>query len=243
MSTYLNQIRDLVFCWVMGVFFSLLLISGAWADTLVLTNGKTVEGFVKSEDEEAIELELPYGAAKYRLVDVVRVERSDEEGSKDLRARWERGKEERKKKDAEWRKKEAAKEYLPKEAGLYSHEGHVFVQATIDGQVPARLLLDTGASIVILSPGMAAKLSLPPAQTGDIRKIKVADGREVEARFVRLGSLRVQDVEAKDVEAAILTGSAGATEYEDGLLGMSFLKRFNFQIDYEAKKLTLRKLK
>ena len=54
--------------------------------------------------------------------------------------------------------------------------------------------------------------------------------------------LEVQGVVAKKVEAAVLLDDTGGLGFGDGLLGMSFLKKFNFKVDQREKKLTLEKL-
>jgi clan AA aspartic protease (TIGR02281 family) len=70
----------------------------------------------------------------------------------------------------------------------------------------------------------------------------VADGRRIKAKMVVLDSVGVQDSEVKNIEAAILSEKETASIPEDGLLGMSFLKKFNFKIDQKNDKLILEKL-
>ena len=60
--------------------------------------------------------------------------------------------------------------------------------------------------------------------------------------MVILGSVGVQDSEVENIEAAILPEEDSASIPEDGLLGMSFLKKFNFKIDQKNDKLILEKL-
>ena len=52
----------------------------------------------------------------------------------------------------------------------------------------------------------------------------------------------LKDVEAKEVVAAIIPVSTGDSAMKDGLLGMSFLKYFNFTVDRKNNKLILDKL-
>jgi predicted aspartyl protease len=70
----------------------------------------------------------------------------------------------------------------------------------------------------------------------------MADGRKTEAKMVILESVSVQDSEIKNIEAAVLPEKDSAAVPEDGLLGMSFLKKFNFKIDQKNDKLILEKL-
>jgi predicted aspartyl protease len=72
-------------------------------------------------------------------------------------------------------------------------------------------------------------------------KIRLADGRIADAKYIVIGSMKVQDAEAKRVEACVLTTDVGGADMQDGLLGMSFLKNFKFTIDQKEKKLILQK--
>jgi len=54
--------------------------------------------------------------------------------------------------------------------------------------------------------------------------------------------MEVQGVVARKVDCAVLLDDTGDLGFGDGLLGMSFLKRFNFTVDQKQKKLTLEKL-
>ena len=70
--------------------------------------------------------------------------------------------------------------------------------------------------------------------------MKIADGRTVLAIPVMLDTVRIGDAHAENVQAAVLAESLPQQGF-DGLLGMSFLSRFNFQVDYANKKLILEK--
>ncbi|MFA6384322.1 MAG: retropepsin-like aspartic protease, partial [Candidatus Omnitrophota bacterium] len=126
--------------------------------------------------------------------------------------------------------------------------GHMIASARLNRIATAQLLVDTGASVVVLSRSMGEKLGLVTAvETPDNKKIDriqltVADGRKVEAKYVLLDSVMVQDAEASQVEAAVLLDDKATVLY-DGVLGMSFLKRFNVGFNNKENKLVLQKLK
>jgi aspartyl protease family protein len=98
--------------------------------------------------------------------------------------------------------------------------GNFHVEADIDGAtVP--MVVDTGASFVVLSYEQADSLGFHPAASAFRWVSQTANGRSSFAKvtlpFIRLGSIEVDDV-----PAAI--GSPGAIGGE-GLLGMTFLDR------------------
>jgi clan AA aspartic protease (TIGR02281 family) len=128
-----------------------------------------------------------------------------------------------------------------KDTALYTPEGgHIIVDAVLENSVTARLMVDTGASIIVISADMARRLGI---EYGSIQKqieIIVADGRTVQAKPIILQSVKVGDAEVKNVQAAILEkeGVGGA----DGLLGMSFLSHFIMKVDSATNKLILERV-
>jgi clan AA aspartic protease (TIGR02281 family) len=102
--------------------------------------------------------------------------------------------------------------------------------------------LDTGASLVMLSKDVAKKIGINLDKVKPDMKVIMADGRQANAKQIILDSIRVENVEAEKVEAAVLLDQTGELGFGDGLLGMSFLKKFNFKIDQKDKKLILEKL-
>jgi aspartyl protease family protein len=106
-------------------------------------------------------------------------------------------------------------------------------KVTINQAKPAELVVDTGASTVMLGARLATRLGLPydqwPAQ-----RAATAGG----IRVVRMGYLdevTVQGVSAHHVECAVTDDLVGA----EGLLGLSFLARFEMHADPGKGVLTL----
>ncbi|MBI5209773.1 MAG: retroviral-like aspartic protease family protein [Elusimicrobia bacterium] len=116
---------------------------------------------------------------------------------------------------------------------------HIFVDVRINGRVLASLMVDTGATFTTLSAKLADGLGLAPAADLGQVTVQVADGRQVQARRVLLDLVEVGTMRAEKVEAAVLPESDDAA---DGLLGMSFLRRFDVRVDGEGGRLTLREL-
>jgi clan AA aspartic protease (TIGR02281 family) len=121
----------------------------------------------------------------------------------------------------------------------YETDGrHAIVTARINNRVDARLLLDTGATMVQISEALARKLNL---QLPDEPKLKVmlADGREAEVKPVIFDSVQVADARAERVGGIVSASElAGGI---DGLLGMSFLQEFDLRLDGASQKLILKR--
>ncbi len=127
----------------------------------------------------------------------------------------------------------------PSETQINFVEGQnsMLADCVINENTKATLLIDTGASVCMFSKKLGDELGIDTTDPKFRTTVQVADGRSVPAFYTKLKSLRLQHVEAKDVEAVILLEDlpAGAS-YKDGLLGMSFLGRYSTRIDYSQKK-------
>ncbi|MFN3354381.1 MAG: TIGR02281 family clan AA aspartic protease, partial [Brevundimonas sp.] len=99
-------------------------------------------------------------------------------------------------------------------------DGHFWAQARIDGRA-VKVLVDTGASVVALTPEDAARLGLDPAPEEFRHAVQTANGQTLAAAVtldeVRIGSARVEDVEALIVRDGL----------PYSLLGMSYLGRLS----------------
>jgi clan AA aspartic protease (TIGR02281 family) len=206
------------------------------ADVLYLSNGRKVEGLVKREDSEAIELNVGIGTLKFRRGEVIKIEKSSPEEGVALQEKWETKKRSDRIKMEEARLKEYKE---PKKVTVYSEGGHIVVKALLNRKAEAALLLDTGAALVVLYDSAAKRLGIDPNKAAQFVELRLADGRPAKAAYITLSSVKVENVEAEDVPAAVLTEAITRPGYEDGLLGMSFLNRFTFKVDYNSGKLIL----
>jgi clan AA aspartic protease (TIGR02281 family) len=128
-----------------------------------------------------------------------------------------------------------------KDVTAYTSEGNqIIVDALIDSSALARLVVDTGATIVLISTDVAYRLGIKYEDIHTGIEIIMADGSSVEAKPVILKSVKVGDAEVKNVQAAIL--EKGAIGGVDGLLGMSFLNNFVIKVDSAQNKLILERV-
>jgi clan AA aspartic protease (TIGR02281 family) len=109
------------------------------------------------------------------------------------------------------------------------------VRTTLNRSVEANLVLDSGADVCTISEDLASRLKLDMDHAKDVIVTGVTGSRTVKQTFVdtvRIGSATEHNVKVDVHDLA--TG-------EDGLLGMNFLKQYNFSIDPKRNILQLTK--
>jgi clan AA aspartic protease (TIGR02281 family) len=222
------------------------------ADIVHLANGRQMECMVKTQSKDSVEFEVEIGTIRLRNSEISRIERFTPAENAQMVKQWEAHKLKADLARKAWQEAQEQERQrqalLPKHVDTKVENGHMVVSASINKTVNVRLLVDTGASVVVLSRAVGEKLGLVTVQdTADNKKmkivqLKVADGRKVDAKYVVLSSITVQDSEANDVEAAIILDD-NAEVINDGVLGMSYLKRFNVSFNNKDSTLTLEKLK
>ena len=111
--------------------------------------------------------------------------------------------------------------------------GHYMADGTVNG-VPTRFLVDTGATLVILSSNEATRLGVAYRQAPQAMA-RTANGA-VSYRIVKLDRIKVGDVELNNVEAGVMEGGYDGP----ALLGMSFLSRTEVSRDGQNMVLTKR---
>ena len=211
-----------------------------YADTLYLKNGRSVTGLIKREDEKRVEIEICQGgSAEFNRNEIQKIEKGPLEESEQIQEAWQQ----EKKRLRERMEKLRAEEALKPKGVAFSQEGEsIRVNVTLNKKVNAMLMLDTGASFVALRKSVAEKLGINLADIKPDIKVKLADGQQIEAKQIILESVKVENFEANNVEAAVILNEENEIHFGDGLLGMSFLKNFNFKIDQKEKKLSLEKI-
>ncbi|MFA5410582.1 MAG: retropepsin-like aspartic protease [Candidatus Omnitrophota bacterium] len=238
----------------------LLISSGELrADTLYLKNGRSIEGFIQKEENNAVIFDVGCGTVTFQKREIERIERSTSRESALLREQWQKDKAESEVKNvqmklererlaAEWEEKRAEEERqrieaLPRQVSVDKEQGQIVVNALLNGKARASLVLDTGASLILLTKNIARALGIAMDEKARSVELQMADGSKTKAQYVILESVKIEGVEAESVGAAILWDTPKDPSFKDGLLGMSFLSRFNFTVDHKNEKLILRRLR
>ena len=110
--------------------------------------------------------------------------------------------------------------------------GHFFAEASVNG-ISLRFVVDTGASVVMLSAQDASRLGLD-WRKGTRRTMQTANGA-APGYVVKLDKVRLGGIELHDVDGVVVEQGPGV-----GLLGMSFLNRLEMRRDGDTMTLTRR---
>ena len=95
--------------------------------------------------------------------------------------------------------------------------GHVVLTANVNGK-PVRFLVDTGATLVALSPEDAKAAGIERNELNFNQSVNTANG-SVRAAFAQLREVRIGQLEVDNVPAAVID------TLKQSVLGMSFLRR------------------
>lgn len=116
-------------------------------------------------------------------------------------------------------------------------QGFPFIDVTINGQGPFRMLVDTGANASLLTPQAAQRAGL----TFDHRVILTTMAGEKVVRGASTNSIQAGDTLESDLAilALDLPEVRSLSRDADGVLGQSFLARNPYLLDYQHKRLWL----
>jgi len=245
-----TQIRYSLLCiylWI--IFFTSIL----FAETIELNNGKKIYGKVIKETEEAIVVSKDDGSFVYSI-SKDKIKNIRESTAQELKQEYlqstqsssgESSDEERER--LEVLKKSRQEKYeqevlaAKKSRGTikisFSRDRFGVVDAVLNGKVTVSMLVDTGASLVVVSESIAKKLGIEDTSGMPEIPVVLADGRVTTAIPFTLNSVEVGSSKARDVEAAISKRPPGSDI--DGLLGMSYLKYFHVKFDTKENCLIL----
>lgn len=244
---------------LLAVFF-LIFMTKACADTIYLKNGKSLQGLISKEDKNSVEIHVGGGTVVFQAGEIERIERSTFRESEAIKKDWEIEKiriEKTKAHDMETKEKSSAKwEAMVEEERLRGEErrltdentrivpvvsdghGHLFVDAVLNGEVHASLIIDTGCPNVLLTAHMGRQLGIDLENSQDARVVMVLDGKH-RVRGALLKSVKLEGMEEKNIMADVMLEDTPEVKrgLKDGLLGISFLKKFNITLDPKRMKL------
>lgn len=112
-------------------------------------------------------------------------------------------------------------------------DGHYRAEAEVNG-VRMRLMIDTGASMVLLPYEQVRAIGIDPGELDFSLPVTTANGISTVAPL-RLSSIKIGPIAAYDVQAAV----AQPGRLKIGLLGMSFIDKLS-EISFRGETLTLR---
>ncbi len=92
------------------------------------------------------------------------------------------------------------------------------------------LVLDTGATYTMISWEIAKRLGLKIERVRKTVRFNTASG-EVVAPLIKMDEISIMGVKAKNVE--VIVHNLPVSARVDGLLGLSFLRNFNIQINFK----------
>ena len=131
---------------------------------------------------------------------------------------------------------------LPEEHVIHfakASDGIILVDVLLNDGVKARMVLDTGASLVVISEALSRKLGRDTA-TGAGRIILKTAGGEIEGRPAMIDRIELGSAVREGVRA-VVNGHHDVFQGFDGLLGSSFLDGYKLTIDYQNGAIHLRR--
>ncbi|HRO14953.1 MAG TPA: TIGR02281 family clan AA aspartic protease [Paracoccus sp. (in: a-proteobacteria)] len=111
------------------------------------------------------------------------------------------------------------------------NDGHFHLVAEVNG-TPVRFVVDTGASSLALRERDAGRAGIDPDRLAFAGRAQTANGL-VDTAAVRLDSVRIGQIEDRNVPAIIIRG-----ELDRSLMGMDYLRRFA-RVGFEDDRLIL----
>lgn len=224
--------------------------------TIQLKNKGKVEGVIVKETEEGIfvdvgfgtvgvskseieEIEYPAGGEKGDMVRTWRMHRT--ETIRNIKRRRSDEEAVERRIEESMRAKEKIAEKARREEGYrvkFADRSRIQVEAVLNEEATATLLVDTGATLVVIPLEVAERLTGVDLDSARKIETKLADGTVRESVPIMLRSVEVGDMKARNVEAAAMD-----LQGKSGLLGMSFLSRFHIHMDAENKELVFREKK
>ncbi|HVO67985.1 MAG TPA: retroviral-like aspartic protease family protein [Syntrophales bacterium] len=117
--------------------------------------------------------------------------------------------------------------------------GLVLVNAILNDGVKVKMVLDTGANLVVLTEAVSKKLRQDLTSGDETIKLYTNCG-EVEGKSFVINKIELGNARKENVRAVITPNDYSLSGF-DGLLGLSFLGDFKVTVDYQNEKIIIGK--
>jgi clan AA aspartic protease (TIGR02281 family) len=113
--------------------------------------------------------------------------------------------------------------------------GALLAPVTINDTFRGRLIVDTGASLTLLTSDAVRALGITIPPNAPYVTLQLADGRHLDRQVIRIASLRVGEMVVEDLEVVVTERRFRA----DGLLGQNFLRHFRVVLEPDQRRVVL----
>jgi len=192
-----------------------------------LKNGREMEGLLVSDQGGMVEIDIGIGTVKVSRNDIVSMTKPSELKVKEIIEEW-KGTD----KDVIDSKRTAIIRYYEAD--------RIIAAVTINDDIKAKLLVDTGAPYMTIRPRVGAKVFDDREVVSKDVMMQWTDGSSSNGKLVLLDSVQVGKVKIPRVRAVIAEISI-LEDHLDGLIGMSYLRFFNVKLDSATKTMILEK--
>ncbi|MCK5601988.1 retropepsin-like domain-containing protein [Candidatus Pacearchaeota archaeon] len=114
----------------------------------------------------------------------------------------------------------------------------IYVNATLNQKEYVTLLLDTGASITMITPDVAELLGISPKKDASKGTITLIGEKTIEAPFVSLSKIKIGDAVINNLMVGVYAVFPNKP-LVDGILGTDFLRHFTVTVDHHTRQLRL----
>ncbi|MGA1840998.1 MAG: retroviral-like aspartic protease family protein [bacterium] len=122
-----------------------------------------------------------------------------------------------------------------KETKVIIKKDQVYIPVTLGykgNEIKTFLAFDTGANSIVLHKQIADKLNITKYVKS---KAKIADGTEIDTDISLLDYVKVGPYIKEDLLVSVIDYRGPPDSYYNGLLGMNFLRDFEYSIDFERE--------